>query len=423
MERILLTNPDGADHQTFDAYRAEGGYDAVAKAVVSGPKSVLDVVVASGLRGRGGAGFPVGQKWASAVQEADPQKYVVVNGGEDEPGSQKDRVLMERYAHKILEGVILSAYAIGAHEAVLYINSLYEHSRTQFERAIGEATRAGFLGPDVAGSDFALSVRIHLAPQEYVASEDSAALEVIEGGPPLPRKKPPFPTTAGLHGKPTVVNNIETFGYIAAIVRNGAEWFRQQGTADNPGTMLFTLPTNLRHSGVVELPVGIPLRRLIEEHGGGLASGKAVKAILPGGPSSGFIAATDLDVPMDHQPLMALGSTLGCGVLRIIEEDECVVEVVDTIAEFFQKESCGQCPACQMETQTLARITAQIRAGRGSQAMLSQVEKLGAFAKGKGFCALIFDAHPSHQLRYPLIPGRLRPPYRARQLRLGLNSP
>jgi NADH:ubiquinone oxidoreductase subunit F (NADH-binding) len=185
------------------------------------------------------------------------------------------------------------------------------------------------------------------------------------------------------------MNNVETFAYVPAIIRNGPEWFRSQGTADNPGTMLFTLPGTLNKPGVVELPIGTPLRELIEVHGGGLASGKAVKAVLPGGPSSGFVRGDDLDVAMDRVPLIERGSALGCGVLRVFDDDTCIVEVVDEIAQFFAQESCGQCPACQMETQNLAKITSQVEKGAGSQALLDQIPKLGAFAKGKGFCSLI----------------------------------
>jgi NADH-quinone oxidoreductase subunit F len=389
VEAILLTNGVGNGPQSLDAYRAEGGYEALTKAVAESSKNVLAAVIASGLRGRGGAGFPTGQKWSFAAAEAESEKYIVANGGEDEPGSLKDRVLMEGYPHRILEGVILAAYAVGAHEAVLYVNALYTQAIAGFEAAIRDAEAAGYLGPRVAGSDFVLKVRIHPAPQEYVAGEDSAALEAIEGKKAQPRQKPPFPTSAGLFGKPTVVNNMETFAYVPAIVRKGPEWFRSQGTADNPGTMLFTLPDNLKNPGVVELPVGTSLRALIEEYGGGLASGKPVKAVLPGGPSSGFVAADQLDVAMDRGPLGEVGSALGCAVLRVFEEGACMVEVIDEIAKFFQRESCGQCPTCVMETNTLSNITGHVFSGEGTQAMLEQIPKVGMFAKGKGFCGLI----------------------------------
>jgi NADH:ubiquinone oxidoreductase subunit F (NADH-binding) len=389
VERIVLTKVVGSGPQTLDEYRAEGGYEALRQALGGDRQGVIDTVIASGLRGRGGAGFPTGQKWSIAAQEEEPTKYVVINGGEDEPGSLKDRFVLENYPHKVLEGVILAGYAIGATEAILYVNSTYTQAIALLEEAIREATELGFLGERIGGTDYALSARIHPAPQEYVAGEDTAALEVIEGRAALPRVKPPYPTNAGLFGKPTVVNNVETFAYIPAIVRNGAEWFRSQGSEDNPGTMLFTLPENVRQPGVVELPIGTSLRELIEEHGGGLASGKRVKAVLPGGPSSGFISGDDLDVPMDRKPLFDRGSALGCGVLRIVEEGTSIVDVVDDIAQFFAREQCGQCPACTMETNTFAKITSQMAKSAGNPALLEQIPKIAAFAKGKGQCSLI----------------------------------
>lgn len=384
-----MTKGPGAGPESFEEYLAQGGYRALMRALAGPPRAVIDTVVASGLRGRGGAGFPTGQKWSLAAAEAESTRYVVANGGEDEPGSLKDRVVMESYPHKLLEGMTLAAYAIGAAEAVIYINSLFTRAMERVEEAIREANAAGYLGEDIQGSGYSLTMRVHPGPQEYVAGEDSAALEVIEGRKPLPREKPPYPTTAGLFGKPTVVNNVETFAYVPAIVRNGPAWFRAQGTDDNPGTMLFTLPPNVRRPGVVELPVGVPLRELIEAHGGGLTSSRGVKAVLPGGPSSGFIAADGLDVAMDRQPLMQRGSALGCGVLRIVEDGECMVEVCDEIAQFFSQESCGQCPTCVMETSTLAKIISQVQKGVGTPQLLEQIPKLAAFGRGKGFCSLI----------------------------------
>ena len=407
MDAILLTKDHGTDPQTLDEYRAEGGYEALKQALASSPQAVLDAVVASGLRGRGGAGFPTGQKWSLGALEPATPKYVVGNGGEDEPGSRKDRVLMERYPHKVVEGVILAAYAIGANEAILYVNALFDRAIARLEAAIAEAAADGYLGRSVGGSNFALSMRVHPGPQQYVAAEDTAALEVIQGRKPLPREKPPYPTSAGLYGKPTVVNNVETFAHVPVIIRNGPESFRSVGTADNPGTMLFTLPPNVRRPGVVELPIGTPLRALIDEYGGGLASGRPIRGVLPGGPSSGWIGAEDLDVPLDHEPLAQKGSALGCGVLRVLEEGECVVEVLDEIAQFFMRESCGQCPTCVMETQTLAKIVSQVRSGRGTQQLVDQIPKLQAFAKGKGFCSLISMPFPPLNSALRLYPEDL----------------
>lgn len=384
-----MTKAPGTGPQSIEEYLAQGGYQALARALARPPRAVIDAVLASGLRGRGGAGFPTGHKWSLAAAEGESTRYVVANGGEDEPGSLKDELVMENYPHKLLEGMALAAYAICASEAVIYVNSLFARAIERVGEAIREANSAGLLGEDIQGSGYSLTMRVHPGPQEYVAGEDSAALEVIEGRKALPREKPPYPSTAGLFGKPTVVNNVETFAYVPAIVRNGPAWFRSQGTDDNPGTMLFTLPQNVRRPGVVELSVGVPLRELIEVHGGGLTSGRGVKAVLPGGPSSGFIAADDLDVAMDRQPLMERGSALGCGVLRIVEEGECIVEVCDEIAQFFAQESCGQCPTCVMETSTLAKIISQVQKGAGTPQLLEQIPKLGAFGTGKGFCSLI----------------------------------
>ncbi len=392
MGPMLLTQDADAGPQTLDRYRSEGGYEALKQALVSGPRSVLDAVVTSGLRGRGGAGFPTGQKWSLAAEEPGTPRYVVANGGEDEPGSAKDRFLMERYPHKVIEGVILAAYATGASEAIVYVNALFEGAIAQLEAAIAEAAAEGYLGR--GGDSSALSLRVVAGPQEYVAGEDTAALEVIEGRKPLPREKPPFPTSAGLYGKPTVANNVETLAHVPGIVRNGPEWFRGVGTADEPGTMLFTLPANVRRPGVVELPIGTPLRSLIDEHGGGLASGRAVRGVLPGGPSSGWLGAEDQDVPLDRASLAAKGSALGCGGLRILEDGECVVEVLEEIAQFFMRESCGQCPICVMETQTLAKIIAQVRTGHATPQLVDQIPKLAAFAAGKGFCSLISMPFP-----------------------------
>ena len=394
MEPVLLTRDSSAGPETLDAYRESGGYEALLGARASSPRSVLDAVIASGLRGRGGAGFPVGRKWDLAAAEQATPKYVVANGGEDEPGSEKDRLLMERYAHKVVEGVALAACAISASEAVLYVNARFDRAIAGLETAIAEATAAGLLGEHNGDAESALRLRIHPGPPEYVAGEDTAALEAIEGRKALPREKPPFPTSAGLYGKPTVVNNIETFAYVPAIVRNGPEWFRGIGTADNPGPMLFTLPANMRRPGVVELPIGTTLRALLDDHGGGPASGKRVKGVLPGGPSSGWIGADDLDVPLDREPLAQKGSALGCGVLRVLEEGECVVEAMDEIAQLFMHESCGQCPTCVMETQTLAKIVTQVKGGLGTQQLVDQIPRLAAFAQGKGMCSLISMPFP-----------------------------
>ncbi|HZU06769.1 MAG TPA: NADH-ubiquinone oxidoreductase-F iron-sulfur binding region domain-containing protein [Chloroflexota bacterium] len=403
MERILLTSDSGPE--SFAAYLAQGGYRAWQRVVREGkPEVVLAEVQASGLRGRGGAAFPVGRKWQFAVETPAERKYVVANGGEDEPGSHKDRLLMEHYPHKVLEGLMLASYAIGAREAFLYVNREFTEAIASLERAIAEAQEAGYLGERLFGTDYSLTVRLHRAPTTYVAGEDSAALESLEGKEALPRQKPPYPATHGLYGMPTVVNNVETLANVPAIVARGAAWYRTIGTPDCPGTMLFTTMERVRRPGVYELPFGTPLRYLYEECAGGLADPRPLRAILPGGPSSGFLKPDALDLPLEYQAFREAGSALGCGVMTFYPEGTCLVEEVLRIAEFFAAESCGQCPACQMETQQLVRILQQVRDGKASAALLGTVDRVIQFARGKGFCSLINMPAPPIQSALRLFP-------------------
>jgi len=366
---ILFPQGKPTHQETFAEYCAGGGYSPV-------ERDILQEVIGSGLQGRGGAGFPVGKKWTVAAEVPAGEKYVVCNAGEDEPGSFKDRILLEQRPHLVLEGMLLAARAIRAREAFLYLNETYDECHRRFSAAIEEAR------PQV-------KLTIHRAPTVYVAGEDSATLEVLEGKPPKPRQKPPYPATVGLFGKPTIVNNVETLANIPQIVRNGAEWFRGYGTSGNPGTMLFCIGSEMKFPGLYELPLGTPLRHLYEEIGGGLASGKKLKAILPGGPSCAFLTPDQLDVPLDTESLKRAGSTLGCGVMRFYDEDTSMLDETLRIAQFFARESCGQCPACRMETSMLAAMLERIRQGKAGTALFDQFQKIVDFNRGKGFCALI----------------------------------
>ncbi|HTM08427.1 MAG TPA: NADH-ubiquinone oxidoreductase-F iron-sulfur binding region domain-containing protein [Verrucomicrobiae bacterium] len=390
MEGILFPRGVAEGREGLDAYRARGGYQALDKALKQlFPREVLQEIDASGLRGRGGAGFPTGKKWAFTADTPETPRYIILNGGEDEPGSKKDRVLMESVPHLILEGIILAAYAVGASKAYLYINAAYKDAIESMEQALAEAKKLGYVGERISGKDFGLEVLFAPAPHEYVAGEDTAVIEVIEGKKPLPRQKPPFPATAGLYGKPTAVNNVETLANVAPIILRGSEWYRGIGTAESPGTMVFSLDDQVNRPGVYELPFGTPLRYLIEDCGGGTRDGKKIKAVLPGGPSSAFLTGDQLDVALDHNSVRAAGSSIGCGVIGIFTEGRCIVEETLKIAEFFAAESCGQCPACRMETNTLAMLLKKIQQGQGSAPMLEQFGKVIAFNKGKGFCSLI----------------------------------
>jgi NADH-quinone oxidoreductase subunit F len=408
MEGILFPHGIVEAREGLQDYRLRGGYSALAKAVKATPEDVIKEVSNAGLRGRGGAAFPTGKKWSLTRECAEQPRYLVMNGGEDEPGSKKDRVLMENLPHLVIEGVILAAYATGASKAYLYINENYETAINSITDALAEAKQAGYWGENVLGSNFSLDIEITPAPHNYVAGEDTAALEVIEGKKAWPRQKPPFPVAVGLFGKPTAVNNVETLANAPPILLHGADWYRGFGTAESSGTMIFSLNDDVNRPGVYELPFGTPLRYLIEECGGGMKGGRKIKAIMPAAPSSAFLAADKIDTPLDHSSMREAGSALGCGVVRLVPEGSCIVEEVLKISEFFTAESCGQCPACRMETNTLTSLLKKVLQGQGGQPILEQFGKVLAFNKGKGFCNLIAMPGPPIESALKLFPEDFR---------------
>ncbi|TMA08910.1 MAG: NADH-quinone oxidoreductase subunit F [Deltaproteobacteria bacterium] len=389
MEGILFPRGVVESREHLNNYRRRGGYQALPKIKNLSPQKIIAEVEAAGLRGRGGAGFPTGKKWLLTAQNEERPHYVVLNGGEDEPGSKKDRLLMENLPHLVIEGVILTSYAVGATNAYLYINQQYGAAIQSMTDALSEAKDAGYCGEHILGTDFSLEIFLTSAPPNYVAGEDTAALEVIEGKQPLPRQKPPFPATAGLFGKPTAVNNVETLANVPPIVANGHQWYRSFGTAESPGTMIFSLDEEVNRPGIYELPFGTPLRFLIEQCGGEVKNNKAIKAIQPGGPSSAFLLPDKIDLSLDHDSVRAAGSSIGCGVIHLVMEGTCMVEEALRIAEFFAAECCGQCPACRMETNVLATMLKKAQQGQGGQPLLEQFGKVISFNKGKGFCNLI----------------------------------
>ena len=405
MEGILFPRGVPAGREGLEQYRARGGFRGLAKSVKVPREEVIKAISDAGLRGRGGAGFPTGKKWQFTREAPGESRYLVLNGGEDEPGSKKDRVLIENLPHLVLEGTILGAYAIGAAKAYLYVNARYDVAINSINDALAEAKSAGYWGNNVLGTDFSLDIEVVPAPHNYVAGEDTAVLEVIEGKKPLPRQKPPFPVTVGLFGKPTAVNNVETLANVAPIVLKGADWYRQFGTTESPGTMIFSLNDDVNRPGVYELPFGTPLRYLIEECGGGIKGGKKIKAIMPAAPSSAFLPLGKIDTPLDHNSMREAGSALGCGVVKLVAEDSCIVEELVKIADFFAAESCGQCPACRMETNTLAMMIKKVQAGQGGQPILDQFGKILAFNKGKGFCNLIAMPGPPIESALKLFPA------------------
>jgi NADH:ubiquinone oxidoreductase subunit F (NADH-binding) len=405
MEGILFPHGIPEGREELSDYRGRGGYEALARAIRMPAEDIVKQVSDAGLRGRGGAGFPTGKKWELTREAPEQTRYLILNGGEDEPGSKKDRVLMENVPHLVIEGVILSAYAIGAEKAYLYINAQYETAIKRIADALSEAKSEGYWGENILGSSFSLDIEIVPAPHNYVAGEDTAVIEVIEGKKAWPREKPPFPVTVGLFGKPTSVNNVETLANVAPILLHGADWYRKFGTAESPGTMIFALDEDVNRPGVYELEFGTPLRYLIEECGGGLKSGKKIKAVMPASPSCAFLPPEKIDTPLDHNSMREAGAGIGCGVIRLVGEGECIVEEVLGIAEFFATESCGQCPACRMETSTLAMMMKKVQQGQGGKPILEQFGKILAFNKGKGFCNLINMPGPPIESALKLFPG------------------
>ena len=406
MDGILFPNGVPEGRESLQAYRARGGYEALAKAVKGTPEDIIKVITDSGLRGHGGAGFPAGKKWQFTREAPEQPRYLVMNGGEDEPGSRKDRILLENLPHLVIEGTILGAFAIGAAKAYLYINAKYDVATQTIKEALSEAKSAGYWGEKILGGAFSLDIEIVAAPHNYVAGEDTAVIEVIEGKKPLPRQKPPFPVTVGLFGKPTAVNNVETLANVPRILLKGAEWYRGYGTADCPGTMLFSLneTEEVNRPGIYELPFGTPLKHLIEVCGGGMKAGQKIKAIMPASPSSAYLTPDKLDTPLDPNAMRDAGSALGCGVVHIVREGTSIVDELVRITEFFAAESCGQCPACQMETKSLLMLMKKVQQGQGNAAMLEQFGKLLAFNKGKGFCNLIGMPGPPIESALKLFP-------------------
>lgn len=383
---LLLVRPLSAPTETLAEYCARGGYRGLQRALAeNAPAALLDQIEQSQLRGRGGASFPTARKWRLAAQQSSPEKFVVGNGGEHEPGSEKDRHLVANYPHSVLEGLILAGFATGADKGYVYLIEDMHAQLASIEHAIGELRASHLLDDTAFGRAF--SIQVHRAPTTYVAGEETAALNSIEGKPAKPRKKPPFPGEQGLFGKPTTINNVETLAHVAWIVRNGAAAFAAIGTAESKGTLLFTLPSDVKRPGVYELPFGSTYRQLIEECGGGTKNGSRVRAVLPA-LSCGFLLEEHLDVPIAYETLRPLGTSPGCGGVRLVLPSTDVVALALEIATFFMSEQCGQCPACRMETNQFVHILKGVQQS-GGPGYREKLQKLADFNRKKGFCSLI----------------------------------
>ena len=346
-EKRLLRNVGKVNPVSAAQYCATGGYKALSSAIASTQENIIEVVKASGLRGRGGAGFNTGTKWGFVKNTAADQKYIVCNADEGEPGTNKDRILMTGDPHAIFEGMAIAGVAVGANKGYIYLRAEYPYVRTVLEAALNDARGNGFLGAHVMGTDFVFDIEIRSGAGAYVCGEETALLESIEGKRGEPRFKPPFPGVSGLWGKPTVINNVETFANIPIILNEGVESFRKYGPESCPGTKLYTLSGNVCNPGVYEAPIGVTIRELFEELGGGCPNGKKLKAIQTGGASGNIIPASLLDTPMDINSCNEAGATFGAGDLMFIDEDQDIIDVCENLMEFFVEESCGKCTPCR----------------------------------------------------------------------------
>ncbi len=376
-QRIVLRNCGVIDPESIEEYIAHGGYEALGKALTEmKPAEVVAELKASGLRGRGGAGFPTGLKWEFAAKAQGDVKYIVCNADEGEPGTFKDRLILEGDPHAVLEGMAIAGYAVGARKGYIYIRGEYALSIERLEEAIKQARKMNFLGDGVFGTEFAFDVEVRVGAGAYVCGEETALFESLEGRRGEPRLKPPYPTERGLFGKPTVINNVETLANVAPIILNGAEWYRGFGTEGSPGTKVFTLTGDIVSEGLIEVPMGITLREIVFGIGGGIPGGRAFKMAQTGGTSGGCLPAELLDVPMDYDELAKAGSALGSGALLIMDDTHCIVDIARVFARFFEHESCGKCVPCREGTMRIHDIMTRIATGRAGEKDLDNLEAL-----------------------------------------------
>jgi NADH:ubiquinone oxidoreductase subunit F (NADH-binding)/(2Fe-2S) ferredoxin/NAD-dependent dihydropyrimidine dehydrogenase PreA subunit len=387
--RVVLQDCGRLDPEDFDAYCALGGYSSARKALTQmSPDEVVCEIKASGLRGRGGAGFPTGQKWEFGRRAAGGEKYIICNADEGDPGAFMDRAVVEGNPHLVLEGMIIAAFAIGASRGYIYIRAEYPLAVKRLELAVGQARDAGLLGTDIFGSGISFDITIKLGAGAFVCGEETALIASIEGRRGMPRAKPPFPAQKGLWGKPTVINNVETLANIAPIIRRGAKWFSSLGASRSKGTKVFALTGKVRNTGLIEVPFGISLREIIYDIGGGIPGDKAFKAVQTGGPSGGCIPSEHLDISVDYENLARIGSIVGSGGMIALDEDDCMVNIARYFLEFTQAESCGKCAPCRIGTKRLLEIITRITDGNGREGDLELLEALGNDIRASSLCGL-----------------------------------
>ena len=384
---VLSAHWDEPDSFTIAAYKRHGGYEALAKALKSTPDEVIALIKDSGLRGRGGAGFPTGNKWSFIPQGDNKAHYLVVNADESEPGTCKDMPLLLANPHSLIEGIIIGSYAIRANHSFIYLRGEVVHVYRRVQKAIEDAYAAGLLGKNILGSGFDLELTLHAGAGAYICGEETALLDSLEGFRGQPRLRPPFPAIAGLYAMPTVVNNVESIASVPSIIANGVEWFQAMGTEKSKGYTLYSLSGHVANPGQFEAPLGITLREILEL-AGGIRAGHQLKFWTPGGSSTPMFTAEHLDVPLDYEGVSAAGSMLGTKALQIFDETTCVVRATLRWVEFYKHESCGKCTPCREGTWWLVQIMKDLEAGKGTEADLEKLLDLCDNIAGRSFCAL-----------------------------------
>jgi NADH-quinone oxidoreductase subunit F len=390
-QRLILDQNGNIDPVQIDEYIAWGGYNSLTQVLHTWtPEQIIDEIKASGLRGRGGAGFPTGFKWETCRKNVQKARigYLICNSDEGDPGAYMDRSIMEGNPHRVIEGMVIGAYAMGIHEGYVYIRTEYPLAVKHLKIAIRQAELAGLLGKDILGSGFDFSLGVRLGAGAFVCGEESALMASIEGRIGEPRPRPPYPAESGLWGKPTNINNVKTWASVPIILEKGADWYSQIGTATSKGTMIFSVVGQINNTGLVEVPMGISLRKLIFDIGGGIRDGKAFKAAQIGGPSGGCIPAEYLDVPIDYESLTSLGAIVGSGGLVVADEDTCMVDFARYFMNFTQQESCGKCVPCRLGTKAMLSTLERICAGEGQPGDIEYLLELGEHVKANSLCGL-----------------------------------
>ncbi len=389
METKLLTEHYAKDEfRNLDGYKKLGGYQVLEKALKMQPQQIIDEVKASGLRGRGGAGFPTGMKWGFLPKNGEP-RYLLCNADEGEPGTFKDRLMMERAPHQLIEGMIISGFAVGANKGYIYVRGEYFFPIKVLREALAEAYKAGLLGKNILGSGFNFDLDVYSGAGAYICGEETGLISSLEGKKGQPKLKPPFPAIQGYLKKPTIVNNVETLAAVIPILRDGAAAYKKYGTEKSPGTKLFSLSGNVSRPGNYEIPLATPLNDLIYKLGGGIPNGRKLKAVIPGGSSAPVLTAAEVDkATLDYECLAAMGSMLGSGAVIVIDDSQCMVDLLGVLMHFYSHESCGQCTPCREGTGWLNKIVHSILEGKGRLQDIDLLVKVADNMKGKTICAL-----------------------------------